>query len=160
MKRTLWVFTLAALMFSVGAVALALRSPRWALGGSGSAVADTSATKGEAPATEKAEEKKESPAEEKKETPAQEKAEEKSEGKTHHVAHKAGATMPMVDINSATKEELMKIHGLTDAIADKIVAGRPFASRSELLSKKILTPAEYAKIRARVMAKKPKATAK
>jgi DNA uptake protein ComE-like DNA-binding protein len=153
MKRILWVFALAALMFSVGTVALALRSSHWALGGPGSAVADTSATK-EAPATEKAEEK-ESPAEEKKETPAQEKAEEKSEAKTHHAK-----AAPKIDINSASKEGLMKLPGITDEIAEKIIAGRPFTSTSELHSKNILTSAENNKIKAKVVATKPKATTK
>jgi competence protein ComEA len=160
MKRTLSVFALTALMFLVGAVVLGLRSSNWAPGDSGYAMADTTATKG-TPATEKAEEKKENSAEEKKESPTQEKAEEKSEAKMHHGAHKAKAMkMPMVDINSASKEDLMKVPGLTDAIADKIIASRPFASRSELLSKKILTSAEYGKIKAKVVAKKQKAATK
>ena len=143
MNRTLRVFALAAVMFSTGAMSLALRSSNWAPAKPDNAAADTLATK-ENPAAERAEEKKE--------TPAQEKAEARK------AAHKSKTMMmtPKVDINSASKEDLMKLPGVTDAIADKMIAGRPFASRAELLSKKILTPAEYAKIRAKVVVKAAK----
>jgi len=59
----------------------------------------------------------------------------------------------------AAKEDLMKLPGVTDETAEKIIAARPFASRSELVSKKILTSAEYAKIKGKIMVKKQKATA-
>ena len=89
----------------------------------------------------------------KKETPAQEKKEEQAEPKTHHVAHKV-AKAPAVDINSASKEDLTKLPGVTDEMAEKIVAGRPYTSRAQLVTKKILTAAEYRKIKAKVTAKK------
>jgi competence protein ComEA len=63
---------------------------------------------------------------------------------------------PMIDINSASKEDLMKLAGIGDAIADKIIAGRPYTSKVQLESKKIVTRAEYAKIRAHVTAKQAK----
>jgi DNA uptake protein ComE-like DNA-binding protein len=65
---------------------------------------------------------------------------------------KAAAT-PAIDINSATKEELEKVPGIGDATADKILAGRPFKSKSELVAKGIVTRAQYAKLRAHVTAK-------
>lgn len=111
--------------------------------------------------------KKETPAqqnaEEKKETPAQERAEEKTENKTkaHHTTaakHKA-PKMAAVDINSASKEDLMKVPGMTDEMADKIVAGRPYKSRTELTSKSVMTKAEYAKMKGHLVAKKEKASA-
>ena len=108
-------------------------------------------TKKETPATERAEEKKE--------TPAQERAEEKGEHKTktHHAAtHHKGMKMAAVDINSASKEDLMKVPGMTDEMADKIVAGRPYKSRAELVSKSVMTKAEYAKMKGHLAAKKEK----
>jgi competence protein ComEA len=65
------------------------------------------------------------------------------------------ATMahPRIDLNTATKEELMKEPGVTDETAEKIIAARPFKSRAELLSKKLVTRAEYAKLRTHVMVK-------
>jgi len=121
----------------ITALALSLSGLAFAQGGT---PADTSKTK-------------ESPAEEKKETPAQEKAEEKSEAKAHPMAHKMAKT-PAVDINSASKEDLMKLSGVTEDVAEKIIGGRPYTSRAQLLSKKIVTAAEYRKIRAKVTAKK------
>ncbi len=98
-----------------------------------------------------------SSAEEKKETPAQEKAEDKAEAKA--AKHHHAAKMAAVDLNSATKEDLTKVPGITDEIADKIIAGRPYKSRGELVSKSVVTKAEYAKFRGHVMVKKMAAAA-
>jgi DNA uptake protein ComE-like DNA-binding protein len=63
------------------------------------------------------------------------------------------AAVAAIDINSASKEDLMKVPGIGDATAEKIVAGRPFKAKSELLSKGIVTKAQYAKVRAHITAK-------
>ncbi len=86
---------------------------------------------------------------EQKESPAVEKAEKAA---THH-HHKMMAKHAMVDLNSASKEDLAKLPGVSEDLADKIIAARPFKSRGELLSKKVLTKAEYHKIRGWVSAK-------
>ena len=74
---------------------------------------------------------------------------------TKHPAHMAAKTKraPATDINSASKEDLMKLTGITDELADKIIAGRPYKSKAELSKKGILTKAEYAKVRTHVIAK-------
>ena len=64
-----------------------------------------------------------------------------------------------IDLNSATKDELMKLPGVGDATADKIIAGRPYKTKAELSAKKILTAKEYAKIRGMVIAKQAEGTA-
>ena len=64
----------------------------------------------------------------------------------------AHATKP--DINSASKDDLMKVKGMTDADADKIIAGRPYKSVSDLKTKKVLDTATYNKVHAHLMAKK------
>jgi DNA uptake protein ComE-like DNA-binding protein len=143
MKRILSMVALTALTFGLGALTLTSHPLRGILGAPGVALADTA--------------KGETSAEEKKETPAKERVEEKGEAKAHARKAKAMAA-PKVDLNMAAKEDLMKLPGVTDEIADKIVAARPFVSRSELVSKKILTSAEYAKIRGKIMVKKQKAT--
>jgi DNA uptake protein ComE-like DNA-binding protein len=72
----------------------------------------------------------------------------------HAIAKKPmAAAKEMLDINSASKEELMKLPGVGDAIADKIVAGRPFKSKYELLQKGLVNKTTYAKIRPMVVAK-------
>lgn len=58
-----------------------------------------------------------------------------------------------VDINSASKDELMKLPGVTDARADRIIAARPYSDPSELVSKKVLTKGEYDQLSSRVTAK-------
>jgi DNA uptake protein ComE-like DNA-binding protein len=65
-----------------------------------------------------------------------------------------------VDLNTASKEDLMKLKGMTDADADKIIAARPFTSVSELKSKNIIDAAEYGKIHGWVVVKKASAAKK
>jgi len=83
----------------------------------------------------------------------------KSEGSksTTHKAHAAKKAAPKVDINSASKEDLMKLPGVGEATAQKIVDGRPYKSKGELLTKKIVTRSAYGKIRSMVIAKQGEA---
>ena len=85
-------------------------------------------------------------------TPAAEPAKAAPADKPAH-SSKSHAAMHKTDINAASREDLMKLPGITDAVADKIIAARPFKSKAELASKKVLTAKEYAKIRAMVIAK-------
>ncbi len=71
---------------------------------------------------------------------------------------KAPSHAELVDLNSASKEELMKLPGIGDAISDKIVAGRPWASKAQLLSKGVVNRAVYAKIKDRIVAKQAKSS--
>ncbi|HYQ89906.1 MAG TPA: helix-hairpin-helix domain-containing protein [Candidatus Binatia bacterium] len=74
--------------------------------------------------------------------------------KATHKAHSAAKKMvPRVDINSASKEDLMKLPGIGEATAEKIVDGRPYKTKAELVSKKIVTKSVYGKIRNLVIAK-------
>jgi competence protein ComEA len=58
----------------------------------------------------------------------------------------------MVDINNASATDLKTLPGVTDAEAGKIVQGRPYKDPSDLTTKKILTDAEFAKIKDHVVA--------
>ena len=60
------------------------------------------------------------------------------------------------DINTATKEELMAFKGIGDKYSDKIIAGRPYAKKDQLVSKKILPEATYKKISGQIIASQPK----
>lgn len=52
----------------------------------------------------------------------------------------------LIDINTATKEQLSALPGIGDAYAQKIIDGRPYKSKAELESKKILPKGVYDKI--------------
>ena len=57
-----------------------------------------------------------------------------------------------VDINSATIGDLKGLPGVTDGDAAKIVQGRPYKDPGDLVTKKILSEAEFAKIKDRLVA--------
>ena len=67
---------------------------------------------------------------------------------------------PRVDLNAATQEELTKLPGITEELAGKIIAARPFKTRSELVSRHILTAGEFRKLESRVMVKPAPKSAK
>jgi competence protein ComEA len=62
----------------------------------------------------------------------------------------------MVDVNSATATELKALPSITDSDAAKIIQGRPYADKSQLVTKKVISDATYEKIKDHVVAKYPK----
>ena len=75
--------------------------------------------------------------------------------KSAHVK-KDAATHEQIDLNTATKEQLMAVPEIGDAYADKIIAGRPYKSKAELKSKKIVPAATYTKVAPHVVAHQTK----
>ncbi len=59
----------------------------------------------------------------------------------------------LIDINSATADQLKTLKGIGDAIAEKIIKGRPYARKDELVQKKILPRAAYEQIKYKIIAK-------
>ena len=62
----------------------------------------------------------------------------------------------MVDLNTATASELKALSGLSEGDAAKIIQGRPYADKSQLVAKKIVSEATYDKIKDRVTVQHPK----
>ena len=67
--------------------------------------------------------------------------------------NQAAAPAKLVDINSAGKAELKTLPGISDADADKIIAGRPYGSKSHLTTRNLITREIYENLKTRVIAR-------
>ncbi|HEX9110191.1 MAG TPA: helix-hairpin-helix domain-containing protein [Terriglobales bacterium] len=59
-----------------------------------------------------------------------------------------------LDLNTATKEQLLSLPGVTAAQADRVIAGRPYNEPREVVTRHIMPKTEYDKIADRVTARK------
>jgi DNA uptake protein ComE-like DNA-binding protein len=57
-----------------------------------------------------------------------------------------------VDINSASRQDLLNLPGMTQREADRIIAERPFKNANELVARHIIPESEYDKIKDRIIA--------
>ena len=81
----------------------------------------------------------------------------KPASKPELVVTKGGAPL---DINSATADQLKALPGIGDAYSAKIIAGRPYARKDQLVSKNIVPQATYDKIKESIIAKQAAAKKK
>ena len=77
----------------------------------------------------------------------------KQDAKGKAADSKAAAKAKIVDINTATAAELKAIPGIGDAFSEKIIAGRPYANKAQLKSRKIVPATVYEQVKDQIIAK-------
>ncbi len=72
------------------------------------------------------------------------------------VSQKIAASQDLLDINTATPEQLKALPGMGNAYAARVIAGRPYTAKNQLTMRGILPLGEYQQIKALIIAHRVK----
>lgn len=78
---------------------------------------------------------------------------------TRPPAAPAPAASSLIDLNTASRDDLMTLDGIGEVRADAIIRARPFRAKTELVERRLIPEALYDKIADKVMARPPPGTA-
>jgi competence protein ComEA len=76
------------------------------------------------------------------------------------VSQKIAASQSLLDINTATPGQLTVLPGVGDVYAKRIIDGRPYTAKNQLVQRGILPQNTYDKIKDQIIAHRPKSSGK
>jgi len=83
---------------------------------------------------------------------------QQSNSQTQTIAQRIAADAAKVDVNTATAQQLMSLPGVTDMFAARIIAGRPYKSKLDLLRRGVVSANLYSRISEKIIAHRVKPT--
>jgi competence protein ComEA len=72
------------------------------------------------------------------------------------VLQRIAASKELLDINAATPEQLKALPGMGDAYVQRIIAGRPYTAKNQLVTRGVLPQAAYDAMKDQIIAHRPK----
>lgn len=61
----------------------------------------------------------------------------------------------LLDINTATPQQLKSLPGFGDAYVRRVIAGRPYTAKNQLVTRGVLPPSAYDRVSSRIVAHRP-----